>query len=524
MIDMSTWPELIVDVIDDLQLDPHNVRLELAEGITESDIIQDLFSNEKVLTLVDGIAKVGYLTHEVPIVVRRKSGLTVVEGNRRVAALKAIQNPYLAPQFQPQVTRIAMNISNRDTLKKISVKLAPSEDQASQLVGAIHTGSQRRAWSPNRQAAFFQAQLDAGKSPRDLVEQYPTVDVKKFILRSCFLELFRSVTYADLERKNYVSSRRFPVSTLERLYPNNDFLRILGITVSPDYVIESNLPHDTFSALVEKVVGDIADGRIDTRKLNRTDSKEYQEYLAELRELVNQSAPDGPDGGQDGSQQGTAGNGGGTSGQTPKTGGSSGEGRSNPGTVNPGTAGTAGTGQGTSTPRHGGATAGGDTGGTGSPGIRPKPPKRPKNLDTADISVPASFPASIGLILAELSRIDITIYPNATMDLLRTFLEKTIKAYADSVGVDIRTQQNIQGFVFLSHCLQWLENYLPTVGHRALAQVVRKLASGKVSGYYSASTDALNAINHNHKVHAEPEDVRSCWSTMHELMKVVLAP
>lgn len=42
-----------------------NVRLELSDGVTEGDIVQDLFSNEKVLTLVDGIAKVGYLTHEI---------------------------------------------------------------------------------------------------------------------------------------------------------------------------------------------------------------------------------------------------------------------------------------------------------------------------------------------------------------------------------------------------------------------------------------------------------------------------
>ncbi|UOZ07905.1 ParB N-terminal domain-containing protein [Amycolatopsis sp. WQ 127309] len=99
MIDMSTRKELSVDVLDDLQLDPHNVRLELSDGVTEGDIMQDLFSNEKVLDLVDGIAKVGYLTHEIPIVVRRNKKLVVAEGNRRVAALKSIQNPYLAPQF-----------------------------------------------------------------------------------------------------------------------------------------------------------------------------------------------------------------------------------------------------------------------------------------------------------------------------------------------------------------------------------------------------------------------------------------
>ena len=204
--------------------------------------------------MVDGIAKVGYLTHEIPIVVRRKNNLVVVEGNRRVAALKSIQNPYLAPQFQPQITRISATIPNRDSLRRISVKLSSSDDEASQLVGAIHTGSQRRAWSPNRQAAFFQAQLDAGKSARDLIDQYPTVDVKKFILRSRFLEASRSGTYVDLELKSFVNNRKFPVSTLERLYPNNDFLRILGLTVDQDYAIKTNLPEDAFSALVEKVV------------------------------------------------------------------------------------------------------------------------------------------------------------------------------------------------------------------------------------------------------------------------------
>lgn len=519
MIDMSRWSELTVDVIDDLRLDPRNVRLELADGVTEGDIIQDLFSNEKVLNLVDGIAKVGYLTHEVPIVVRREGGLTVVEGNRRVAALKAIQNPYIAPQFQSYVTKLAKGIPNRESLRTITVKLAPSEDEANQLVGAIHTGSQRRAWSPNRQAAFFQAQLDAGKSAHELIQQYPTVDVKKFILRSRFLELFRSVTFVDLELKNYVTGRRFPVSTLERLYPNEEFLRILGLRVEPepDCEIRVELPHDTLSALVEKIVGDIKSGKIDTRKLNSTSSKNYQEYLAELRDLINEVEPESPNGGRSPGSQSGAGSGTNPE-HAPNSGGAS---SSRPGANGS----TAAAGASTSGP---GSTMGPQGGGSSAAGTAKQkagpPAKRPRSLDTSDISVPAVFPDSIRLILAELSRIDVTIYPNATMDLLRTFLEKSIKAYADRMGVDIRSQQSIQGFVMLSHCLRWLYDYLPTVGHRPLAQVVRKLESGRVSGYYSASTDALNAINHNHKVHADAEDVRSCWSTMHELMKVILAP
>ena len=59
MIDMSTWEELVVDVVNDVRLDPRNVRLDIPEGVPESDIVQDLFTNEKALSLVEGIAKVG---------------------------------------------------------------------------------------------------------------------------------------------------------------------------------------------------------------------------------------------------------------------------------------------------------------------------------------------------------------------------------------------------------------------------------------------------------------------------------
>ena len=98
MIDMSKWESRIVDVQDDLQLDASNVRLEAEQNAPQVDIMADLFRNEKALSLVEGIVKVGYLTHEVPIVLKQKRKLVVVEGNRRVAALKAIINLHLTPK------------------------------------------------------------------------------------------------------------------------------------------------------------------------------------------------------------------------------------------------------------------------------------------------------------------------------------------------------------------------------------------------------------------------------------------
>ena len=93
MLDTSTWPIVELDVLKDIRLDPKNVRLEIADAKVEADIIEDLFVNEDALGLVEGICKIGYLTHETPVVLDRQGKYVMVEGNRRLAALKSIQNP-----------------------------------------------------------------------------------------------------------------------------------------------------------------------------------------------------------------------------------------------------------------------------------------------------------------------------------------------------------------------------------------------------------------------------------------------
>lgn len=72
MLDTSSWQRLTLRVQNELSLDPENVRLETTSAQVAADIIEDLFDNENAFDLVDAIAKIGYLTHEIPIVVKRK--------------------------------------------------------------------------------------------------------------------------------------------------------------------------------------------------------------------------------------------------------------------------------------------------------------------------------------------------------------------------------------------------------------------------------------------------------------------
>lgn len=498
MIDMSTWDEMVVDVVNDLVLDPRNVRLDIPDGVPESDIVQDLFTNEKALHLVESIAKVGLLTHEVPIVVERDGQLIVVEGNRRVAALKAIQNPYLAPDHQARISKFAQLVPSRETVRHITVKKAPSQDDADQLVAALHTGNQRVAWTPARQAAFFQAQLDAGKSPDHLIAQYPTVDVRKFITRSRILELFRNVTYDDPSLGDYVRKRRFPVSTLARLYENDKFLNLVGIQVNNGTGEASLLSSAaSFKLVATKIVSDIRDGKINTRSLNKTSSDRYIEYLDELGKLLNEKHPEGKthidrqpsdaSASQSKSYQEAVES-------RPGERGSSGEGREN---------------------------RSNEQFDTGRDTAKPFPKKR-NYLNTDNLAVPPEFPASIHEIVKELSAINIQRFPNATLDLLRTFLEKTIKAYAETLGEDIRKGSNEKGFVFLSNCLVWLEEHFRTTGMTALIQPVQKVRGGRYG--FIGSKEHMDATNHNHHIFATPDDVRESWATIEGIMKAVLKP
>lgn len=495
---MSTWEEMKVDVVGGVALDPRNVRLDIPEGVPESDIIQDLFANEKALNLVEGITKVGLLTHEVPIVVERKGQLVVVEGNRRVAALKAIQNPYLAPDHRSRIGRLVGDVEDRAALRYITVKKAPTQDDADQLIAALHTGNQRVAWTPARQAAFFQAQLDAGKTAEKLIAGYPTIDVRKFIARSRILELFRGVTYDDPSLRDFAHKRRFPVSTLARLYDNEKFLALVGVAIGADGDVSVSPPAELFKQIATKIIGDIRDNKINTRLLNRTSSDTYVAYMDELRDLVNEFEADGP------AESGSSSEGGSVSGAT---------GRSSPGSG----------GQSRSEPAAVGPNSGSAASVSGPAGSKPAPARaKSRYIDMSNLVVPPGFPASIHQIHNELGALRIDRFPNATLDLLRTFLEKSIKAYAEAIGDEVKKKSQEQGFVYLSNCLVWLEEHFKSTKQTALVQPIQKIRGIKTG--FVGTKEHLDATNHNHQIVATPDDVREAWVMMEPVIKAVLKP
>ena len=122
-----------------LYLDPKNPRHIPIEN--QKAIISYLIENEKVKDLAKDIAEKG-MTNPLDLVgiITENNKKLVVEGNRRVCALKLLDKPCLAPKkYQRYFTTLQGKVKNQIT--KIPVHVFPNRDEAVPWLSTLHTSS-----------------------------------------------------------------------------------------------------------------------------------------------------------------------------------------------------------------------------------------------------------------------------------------------------------------------------------------------------------------------------------------------
>ncbi|MEX0972695.1 MAG: hypothetical protein WDZ46_05510 [Solirubrobacterales bacterium] len=491
VLDTSGWPEKTLDVLTDLHLDPRNVRLENVEAKVETDILEDLFVNENAFGLVEGICKVGYLTHDVPIAIKRGKKYVMVEGNRRLAALKAIQNPQLVPTHKARIVGLAADLDDRSALRKIRVLVAPNQTEADKLVAAIHTGNIRKPWTPARQAAFFQAQVDSGKSLKTLRARYPTIDVDTFVFRAQVLNAFRSAKFKDPALRDYLESKEWTrgLSVLARIFDSKAFRELTGFRMDKNGKLLKSISKTQFTEIASIIVAGMRSGDLTTRSLNKVTSPRFGRLIDQIEEILKPDTKSGgnSNSGSNGGKAGTAAGGGGGGG------GGGGKGDTN-----------------------GAAGKSGGTGGGGAGGGR-----KQHFLALDQIVLPEPYPVALRRCVQELSVLDVQKLPNSAFLMMRAILEKTIKAFAEAKGQDIKGSGE-KGRVQLNHALKWLLAYARKNGPTNMIQPIERVRGGKL--VYMSSSDTLNAVNHNHKFGVDPDDALRMWDAIDPLVKMTIAP
>lgn len=430
-------------VINSLVLDPQNVRLEIEEAsitkIDQGSIANDLFLNENAMQILQSIVENGWFADETPIIVKEGGKSIVLEGNRRIAALKALQNPALIPTKSGKIQALADTVI---PLKSVGVLVAPSREDALLLLANKHTQPTRRPWKPLRQGYFYYSQLSKTTTVKDLIQKYNNPDIPKFI-RMC--EVHRIASSYEFEDKSIEGKirqqRTFPTSTIERLCDDAGFRQYLGFDFEKSGKIKISSSKKSFDEQMKTVLSDAAKKKIDTRKLNKEAARKayYTKNLKKLRK--------------------------------------SGK-------------------------------------GTTSKSYKPKPPApRPKaktGLLSKSLNCTLNSPG-IERVLSELQTINYGTFPNASHDLLRSFLEATLKEYLRKSGRPTQPRRQ-GGYIFLEDVLQTAKEHFKAESNHQMRQIVDNIIKMK---------ESLDCINHNPSVFSTPDKVKEAADAMSDLIEFI---
>ncbi|MCY3615469.1 MAG: ParB/RepB/Spo0J family partition protein [Bacteroidetes bacterium] len=219
--------------VDCLDLDVLNPRL-ISKEIRESDeaIIAHLYRAEDLNELLQSIAANGYMDIEPFIVCKENGRLTVLEGNRRLAAVRLLRDDELSNKiFDVTQTRIRVpkiNQHHRATLEKVSVYRVAHRKDADAFIGFKHINGAAR-WSSYAKAKFAARWHKTSGLPliaiaNQIGDSHQTI--KRMVHAIHVLEQAENESLFDIEDRR---NPRFSFSHLYTALSRPDYRKFLGL-------------------------------------------------------------------------------------------------------------------------------------------------------------------------------------------------------------------------------------------------------------------------------------------------------
>ena len=277
-IDYSSWQRLSLSVAN-LKLDKMNPRIPSYVFIrNQKDIFNYLFNNEKIERLAAKIVDKGFIAHDPIYVVKEGDAYIVVEGNRRVSALKCLLDPGMAPSASKKrkLERLKNSLGS-ELIEKVEVYVAPSRRAVENVLYELHAEGKLQ-WSRQQKNRFIAGVgIEDGESLEDIAERFNVKvseiqdSVQEYILERYFTELDLPTDIEDKALK-----AKFQMSTISRLVNRKIFKDRTGFEII-NGTLTTTCSKSFFNTLLRQIVTDIVGQKINSRILNT--AKELDSYL-----------------------------------------------------------------------------------------------------------------------------------------------------------------------------------------------------------------------------------------------------
>jgi hypothetical protein len=452
------WPIKPFSIVD-LKLDQHNIRTPISED-NQNALIIDMFANEEAFEIAKSYVQNGIFPDEFPIVIKENKKLIAIEGNRRLAALKALNTPTIVKAWEKKLKELS-----NPKIKKIRVVVAPSREAAINHIANKHTINYRRPWKPLRQAYFYKSLVDDGKPIDEIVNEFPDHTVPRFWKMIEMHHLAKSMDIHELAEPKVHDDRNFPITSLERFYNDRNVADFLGIEFDEYGNVSGKVPKSEFEKGYKKIVEDVALGEITSRSYNKA-----TERAAYVKKFVKSKKPNLKKKGSFRSKDFKK--------ITPKK--------------------------------------------KSAKKKRAASKATPKGLFFKS-DIPFSLSSTpLRLMYNELKDIDVETFPNATHDLLRSFLECSLIFYLKHTGEYGTVKKHRAHNPVLSEMLTFISGKkCNSITDANLKQTIKLVQSSWKDTF---SLARMNMINHNENWTSTEKDVRSTWGKLEALFKIILNP
>ncbi len=247
-----------------------------------------LTSSSDVRELLRSIAANGFLSYDEMVGVKQSSGkYKIIEGNRRLAALRLFLTPELGPTLHLEVPQVSAQVS--DTMKSVPVKVVLTEEAARAYIGFKHINGPHK-WGALAKAAYAVSWLDGGGTLDEIARSFG--DTNSVIRRLVAgYRVMQQALDAGMRRED-VNKGIFPFAYLYTAVSQAGFRDYLGLSnLSPDRLIQNDPVPQSHIDKLKKVwiwlFGSRSEGR---EAIVRTQNPNLQELNRVLQEPAAQAA------------------------------------------------------------------------------------------------------------------------------------------------------------------------------------------------------------------------------------------